>query len=77
MNGADYSNDKKTFGFYDPFVLDVFPKLISKTGSTKITVNGFGFVDTSKELKTKFESTDSPVDCVNDCVMSAQYDNKH
>ena len=47
MNGEDYSNDGKTFGFYDPFVLNVSPKLISKKGTTKINVNGFGFVDTS------------------------------
>jgi len=77
MNGEDYSNDKKTFGFYDPFVLDVSPKLISKTGSTKITVNGFGFVDTSKDLKTKFEASDADISCVNDCIMPAQYDSKH
>ena len=56
MNGKDYSNSKKEFGFYDPFVVDVNPKLISKSGKTKITVSGLGFVDTTNEkaLKTKF-----------------------
>jgi len=48
MNGEDFSNDGIEFGFYDPFVLNVTPKLISKSGSTKVTVNGFGFVDTAK-----------------------------
>lgn len=77
MNGEDYSNDGKTFGFYDPFVLSVEPKLISKSGQTKVTVKGFGFVDTSKQLKTKFESDGSEITCVNDCVLPASYDTKH
>jgi len=77
MNGEDYSNDGKTFGFYDPFVLSVEPKLISKSGNTKVTVKGFGFVDTSKQLKTKFETEGSDLQCVNNCVMGAAYDSKH
>ncbi len=75
MNGVDYSNSKKEFGFYDPFVLNVSPKLIAKDGSTKVKVNGFGFVDTSdnNDLKTKFEGVDN---CPT-CVKSAKYISKN
>ena len=45
LNGKDYSNNGKQFGFYDPFVLQVSPKLISKTGSTRVEIKGFGFVN--------------------------------
>ena len=49
MNGEDFSNDGKEFGFFDPFVFNAKPKLISKSGNTKIKVSGFGFVDTSDD----------------------------
>lgn len=48
LNGRDFSNNGNQFGFYDPFVLRVTPKLISKTGTTRIEIKGFGFVDSSK-----------------------------
>lgn len=57
MNGRDFTNDKVSYGFYDAFVLDVQPKLISKKGGTDITVRGFGFVDSgSDEIAAKFGS---------------------
>ena len=48
MNKRDFTNDHVTYGFYDAFVLDVFPKLVSKRGGTKLTIKGFGFVDSGK-----------------------------
>lgn len=53
LNGKDYTNDNKTYGFFDPYVLDVQPRLIHTDGSTIVTISGFGFVD-SNEIKTKF-----------------------
>jgi len=54
MNGIDYTNDRVTYGFFDAFVIDVQPKLISKKGNTKITIKGFGFVNSGQsELKSK------------------------
>ena len=29
MNGKDFTNDKVSYGFYDAFVIDVEPRLIS------------------------------------------------
>ena len=47
LNGKDYTNDNQTYGFFDPYVLDVQPRLLSRDGSTKITISGFGFVDSN------------------------------
>jgi hypothetical protein len=44
LNGLDYSNDKVTFGYIDPFVLGVEPRLISTKGTTKVALKGYGFV---------------------------------
>ena len=57
MNGKDFTNDHVTYGFYDAFVLDVQPKLISKKGGTKLSVKGFGFVDSgAQDIWAKFGS---------------------
>ena len=64
MNGKDYTNDRVTYGFYDAFVLDVQPRLISKRGGTKLNILGFGFVNSgSSEITTKFGSKKSELDC--------------
>ena len=44
FNDHDYTNNGVKFGFHDPFVEDVFPKLISTSGNTKINMVGYGFV---------------------------------
>jgi hypothetical protein len=44
LNGLDYSNEKVTFGYIDPFVLQVEPRLISARGTTKVSLKGYGFV---------------------------------
>jgi hypothetical protein len=56
LNGADYTHDNKTYGFYDPYVIDVQPRLISVDGSTQVTIRGIGFVD-SGEIKGKFTNS--------------------
>lgn len=45
FNGQDYTNDHQTFGYFDPFILDIVPRLLSPSGSTKLRLIGFGFVD--------------------------------
>lgn len=56
MNGDDYTNDHISFGFYDAYVIDVVPKLIPKEGGTNLTVKGFGFVNTTEGVRSKFAS---------------------
>jgi hypothetical protein len=36
LNGQDYTNDKLTYGYYDPYVLNAEPRLISVDGTTKV-----------------------------------------
>jgi hypothetical protein len=45
LNGESYTNDNKTFGYFDPFVLDADPKLLATDGSTAVQIKGLGFVD--------------------------------
>ena len=57
MNGDDYTNDMVTYGFYDAFVLGVSPRFISRRGGTKLTVRGFGFVNSGTSgIASKFSS---------------------
>jgi hypothetical protein len=47
FNGEDYTHDNQTYGFFDPYVLDVQPRLISAKGTTRVRLFGFGFVNSS------------------------------
>jgi hypothetical protein len=82
MNGGrDFTNDKVTYGFYDAFVIDVAPRLISKKGGTKLSVKGFGFVDSgASEVSSKFGSKSSgELICKGEspCINSAKFIDKH
>ena len=44
FNGLDYTNDGITYGFTDPYILGVSPRMISAAGTTMITLSGYGFV---------------------------------
>jgi hypothetical protein len=44
FNGQDFTNDGVKYGFMDPFILDVEPRLISSKGTTMVIVKGYGFV---------------------------------
>lgn len=58
FNGQDYTNDHQTFGFFDPYILDIVPRFISPAGTTKLRLIGFGFVDSeASQLKAKYENT--------------------
>jgi hypothetical protein len=47
VNGKDWTNDKHTYGYFDPYVLRAEPALISVDGNTKIKIIGFGFVNSN------------------------------
>lgn len=61
-NGESYTNDNKTFGFFDPFVIDADPKLIAADGSTFVSVKGIGFVN-SGSTKASFNNRTHPLTC--------------
>ncbi|CAI2384727.1 unnamed protein product [Moneuplotes crassus] len=82
MNGKDYSNNKVHFGFYDPFVLRVEPRLVSKSGTTKVEISGFGFVDSTNAggLKVLYDNDRGSYYCNknrNKCVVDAGFVDKN
>lgn len=62
LNGQDYTNDLKTYGYYDPYVLNAEPRLISVEGTTKVRIKGFGFVN-SNETMSLFDNADGALNC--------------
>lgn len=47
VNNKDWTNDGKTYGYFDPFILRAEPALISVDGTTKVRIKGFGFVNST------------------------------
>ena len=44
FNDQDYTNDHVKFGYLDPFILGITPRLVSSKGTTKLNMTGYGFV---------------------------------
>lgn len=78
LNDQDYTNDKKTYGYFDPYVLNAEPRLISIEGTTKVRIKGFGFVD-SHESKSKISNRTDPIQCNSptDCIKEAVFIDKN
>ena len=55
LNSLDYTNDGKNYGYFDPYVVNALPRLISVEGTTKVRIKGFGFVN-SNQTKSLFSS---------------------
>lgn len=76
INGESFTSDNKTFGFFDPFVINAEPRLISIDGSTMVRIKGIGFVD-SGESKSVFTNKTNPIHCGSgDCVKQATFIDK-
>jgi hypothetical protein len=74
INGESYTSDNHTYGFFDPFVLDAVPRLISTDGTTKVAVKGLGFVD-SGEAKSILGNRTHPLVCTNgaQCIKASTF----
>jgi len=44
FNGLDFTNDDVSYGFTDPYILGIQPRMISASGATQLTLSGYGFV---------------------------------
>lgn len=62
VNGESYTSDNKTYGYFDPFVLDANPKMLAIDGSTNIQIKGIGFVD-SGQCKAAYDNRTSYLQC--------------
>jgi hypothetical protein len=81
FNGQDYSSSSITYGYFDPYLLDIKPKLISTAGGTNLTLSGFGFVNSEPgQIKANFTSaTKGDLKCGSEspCTLSAQFVSKN
>ena len=76
--GEEFTNNKKNFTFYDPFILKINPQMVSSSGNTTIYIAGYGFADTGDNLKVKFGSPGRPLKCdMGSCIVKAQYVNEN
>jgi dTDP-4-dehydrorhamnose 3,5-epimerase-like enzyme len=78
MNGEDYTNDGKTYGYFDPYVLNAEPRLISVEGTTKVRIMGFGFVNSS-QTKSMISSGSNNYNLIcngGSCIKDATYIDK-
>ena len=74
FNGIDFSNDNVQFGYIDPFILSVSPRLISAKGTTKLNIHGYGFVKTEdSKMYTFFKSAGKSLTCADGKVCSKVY----
>ena len=75
INGESYTSDNQTFGFFDPFILDASPRLIAVDGSTNVSIQGIGFVDSGLS-RALFSNRSSPIICGGsavECSKKAQF----
>mmetsp|Transcript_34677 Transcript_34677/g.53143 ORF Transcript_34677/g.53143 Transcript_34677/m.53143 type:complete len:161 (+) Transcript_34677:2709-3191(+) len=64
FNDQDYTNNGVKFGFLDPYIEAIHPRLISTKGTSKLTIYGYGFVqmeDTKSVVVLK--NDDTAMDC--------------
>jgi hypothetical protein len=74
LNGVDFTQDHRTYSYFDAFVLDIAPHYGRNEGGTSISVKGFGFADTGDELLCRFGSKDQPLFCNgHKCEVKATY----
>lgn len=76
LNDVDYSHDNKTFGYFDPYIIDAQPRLLTVDGSTKVTIKGLGFVD-SGETKAMYANPDNPLQSTDGIIKNAEFIDKN
>jgi hypothetical protein len=77
VNGESYTSDNKTFGYFDPFVLDADPKVLSQDGTTHVQIRGIGFVD-SGQCKALYNNRTNQLYCNSgECVKHATFIDKN
>jgi hypothetical protein len=82
INDESYTSDNKTYGFFDPFVLDAIPRLIATDGTTQVQIKGIGFVDSAdaKALYNNRSSASKAIGCgsvgISECTRKATFVDK-
>jgi len=65
FNGVDFTHSDLTYGYFDPFIIRISPKIISKDLASKVTLHGFGYInpDDHEDLKVKYTSAKGEISC--------------
>ena len=81
MDGEDFTTDNLEYGFFDPYILSVEPKLVSTKGGTPLSIKGYGFVNVSSDrIRVRYGTRERPLVCGathSPCVVNARYINKN
>lgn len=82
MDGEDYTTDNLEYGFFDPYILSVTPKIVSTKGGTTIRIKGYGFVNTTTDrIRVRYGGALSRrLVCgasLSECVVNGRYINKN
>eukprot|EP00824_Muranothrix_gubernata_P008912 TRINITY_DN2148_c0_g1_i1.p1 TRINITY_DN2148_c0_g1~~TRINITY_DN2148_c0_g1_i1.p1 ORF type:complete len:1639 (+),score=352.12 TRINITY_DN2148_c0_g1_i1:139-5055(+) len=75
LNDLDYTDSGATYGYFDPYVKKVIPKMVSTEGNTTIRIYGHGFVNTTGTfLNVKYDNKTRPIVCNGKpCIKKARY----
>ena len=79
FNNFDFTSNGFTYGFFDAYLLNVQPRLVSRLGNTTLTLDGFGFVNAGDDqTETKFGTKNNgTLDCMPNCVELATFVDKN
>lgn len=78
LNGLDYTADGKNYGYFDPYVVNAFPRLISVEGTTKVSIKGFGFVNSNQTKSLVSSPTTNTLLCGGSpCIKEAIFIDKN
>lgn len=80
FNGIDYTRSELSYGYFDPFIIRVTPKLLPYDRKSKLTIHGFGYInpENSQDIRVKFTSPKGELTCQDKspCIVPAQFVNK-
>ncbi len=81
MDGEDFTTSRLEYGFFDPYILSVNPRLVTTKGGTRIVIRGYGFVNvTEDKIRVRFGTAERPLVCGamrSPCIVNARYLNKN
>jgi hypothetical protein len=79
FNDQDFTNNGVKFGYHDPFIDDVQPRLLSAKGTTVLKISGYGFVQLqdSKD-QIAFQKDQQTLNCTDtECTKSYTVQNEN
>lgn len=63
FNGVDFTHDGVKFGYFDPLIEDIRPRLVSPRGNSPLHITGYGFVQMQDRSETALKSQGATLQC--------------